>query len=82
MNSPLADPRPGAKSPGIIGCRSLPRVEAGVPIDLDAIRDKDEKYWNDYKGTPKAFISTEMLCNCGRIVVGDYTAVRYPGRNV
>ena len=30
--------------------------EPGIPIDLDAIRDKDEEYWNQYRGTPKAFV--------------------------
>ncbi len=28
-----------------------------MPLDLDRIRDKDEEYWDDFKGAPKAFIS-------------------------
>ena len=33
--------------------------DAGVPIDLKRIRDKDEKYWDDYRGTPKVLLSLE-----------------------
>ncbi|MCK5270218.1 MAG: hypothetical protein KAJ46_05505, partial [Sedimentisphaerales bacterium] len=29
----------------------------GVPVNLDAIRAKDEDYWDRYRGTPKAFIT-------------------------
>ena len=28
-----------------------------MPVDLSLIRDKDEKYWDDYQGTPKAFVN-------------------------
>jgi hypothetical protein len=31
------------------------------------LRDKDEDYWNIYKGTPKEFISNNMGKNCGEI---------------
>ncbi|MFH1937138.1 MAG: ABC transporter permease, partial [Bacteroidota bacterium] len=29
----------------------------GAPVELDRIRDKDEAYWNTFRGTPKAFIT-------------------------
>ena len=39
----------------------------GLPLDLTRIRDKDETYWDDHHGTPKAFIhhraATELWSN-------------------
>jgi putative ABC transport system permease protein len=45
--------------PGIAGSESCSDWDAGVPIKMNEIRDKDEEYWNKYKGTPKAFINYE-----------------------
>ncbi|WP_319501584.1 ABC transporter permease [uncultured Draconibacterium sp.] len=78
MDSPLADPTRVPHLPGLSDAGHCREWEAGVPIDLDAIREKDEKYWDDYKGTPKAFISTESALRLWSNRFGDYTAVRYP----
>ncbi|AHW61461.1 ABC transporter permease [Draconibacterium orientale] len=78
MDSPLADPTRVPHLPGLSDAGHCREWEAGVPIDLDAIREKDEKYWDDYKGTPKAFISTERALQLWSNRFGDYTAVRYP----
>ncbi len=43
--------------PGIAGSESCSDWDAGVSIRMDRIRQKDEDYWNLYRGTPKAFIS-------------------------
>ena len=50
--------------------------EAGVPIRLESIRDKDEAYWNQYKGTPKAFISLKKAHQIWSNRFGNYTAIR------
>ncbi|QGY43036.1 FtsX-like permease family protein [Maribellus comscasis] len=63
--------------PGLSDAGHCREWEAGVPIDLDAIRDKDEDYWNDYKGAPKAYISLEKALEIWSNRFGDYTAVRY-----
>nr|WP_319273392.1 ABC transporter permease [uncultured Draconibacterium sp.] len=78
MDSPLADPTRVPHLPGLSDAGHCREWEAGVPIDLDAIREKDEKYWDDYKGTPKAFISTESALQLWSNRFGEYTAVRYP----
>jgi len=58
---PITDPKfdrtlmpdfPGMTDAG--NCRDW---ETGAPVNLDKIRDKDEQYWKDFRGTPKAFIS-------------------------
>ncbi|MCX6238610.1 MAG: FtsX-like permease family protein [Bacteroidia bacterium] len=50
--------------------------EAGVPIKLESIRDKDEAYWNQHKGTPKAFISLNKAHQIWANRFGNYTAIR------
>jgi ABC-type lipoprotein release transport system permease subunit len=50
--------------------------EAGVPIKLESIRDKDESYWKNFKGTPKAFISLKKAQQIWSNRFGNYTAYR------
>lgn len=43
--------------PGLSDAGNCRDWETGAPVNLNKIREKDEKYWNDFRGTPKAFIS-------------------------
>lgn len=43
--------------PGIAEAESNADWSPGLPLDLTRIREKDETYWDDHKGTPKAFIT-------------------------
>jgi len=81
MTSELADPTRVPNLPGLSDAGHCREWEAGVPIDLDAIRDKDEKYWDDYKGTPKAYISTSKAVGIWSNRFGNYTAVRFPANS-
>ncbi|NEW81224.1 MAG: ABC transporter permease [Mariniphaga sp.] len=62
--------------PGMSDAGNCRDWEAGVPIKLDAIRDKDEAYWKQYKGTPKAFISLKRAHQLWANRFGNYTAIR------
>lgn len=64
--------------PGLSDAGHCREWEAGVPINLDAIRDKDEDYWDLYKGAPKAFVSLDMGLALWENRFGKYTAVRFP----
>jgi ABC-type lipoprotein release transport system permease subunit len=64
--------------PGLSDAGHCRDWEAGVPIDLDAIRDKDEDYWDEWKGTPKAYVSLNKALEMWENRFGVYTAVRYP----
>ncbi len=64
--------------PGISGSTSCSSWDAGIPILIDKIRDKDEEYWNLYKGTPKAFISYEKGKKLWGNNFGIATALRFP----
>jgi hypothetical protein len=63
---------PGMKNTG--NCRDW---ETGTPVNLDKIRDKDETYWNDYKGTPKAWISLADGQRLWKNPFGSHTAFRF-----
>ena len=64
--------------PGLADADNCRDWEPGLPIDLDLIRPKDERYWDNYRGTPKAFISLldgqAMWSNRW----GSLTAIRLP----
>lgn len=77
MDNPLSDPTLVPHLPGLSDAGHCREWEAGVPINLDAIRDKDEKYWNDFKGTPKAFIAKQKADEIWGNRFGSNTAVRF-----
>jgi putative ABC transport system permease protein len=83
---PLSEPYEDASLmpfiPGLSDAGSCRDWRAGVPIDLSRIRDKDEDYWNKWKGTPKAFISLKTAQDLWQNRFGDYTAIRFPHREV
>jgi ABC-type antimicrobial peptide transport system permease subunit len=73
-----SDPSLMPDFPGISGSTTCSGWDAGVPILLGSIREKDEEYWNLYRGTPKAFISYDT----GKLLwgnnFGSATSFRYP----
>lgn len=62
--------------PGLSDAGHCREWEAGVPVQLDKIRTKDEAYWNHYKGTPKAFVSLAQAERIWSNRFGNYTAIR------
>lgn len=64
--------------PGLSDAGNCRDWETGVPIDLEAIRDKDEDYWDRYEGIPKAFISIRAAEQLWTNRFGTYTAIRIP----
>lgn len=80
LEGPAHDPNLMPDFPGLADAENCRDWEPGVPVDLDRIRPKDETYWDDYRGTPKAFITLESGQARWRNRYGDLTAVRYPWR--
>jgi ABC-type antimicrobial peptide transport system permease subunit len=64
--------------PGLSDAGNCRDWETGVPISLESIRDKDEDYWDQYGGIPKAFISVEKGVELWKNRFGTYTAFRFP----
>jgi len=77
-DSKWCDPSLMPDFPGISGSTTCSGWDAGIPIIMDRIRKKDEAYWNDFRGTPKAYISY----NTGKEIWGNNfgpaTSLRFP----
>lgn len=73
----LADKTLMPMFPGISEASGCSDWETGIPIDLKKIRNKDEDYWNRYKGTPKAIISLEAGQEIWDNKFGNQTAIRF-----
>jgi putative ABC transport system permease protein len=52
----VAGPSMAPDFPGITGAKSLTDWDPPFPFDLGRIRPADERYWDEYRTTPKAFI--------------------------
>jgi len=64
--------------PGIEQAESTRDWDPSLPVELSRIRPKDEKYWEDHRGTPKAFITLAAGQKIWANRYGNLTAVRYP----
>ena len=63
--------------PGMTDSENCADWDTGFPMNLDAIREKDEDYWDIYKGTPKAYISLKTGKEIWNNRFGNVTAIRY-----
>lgn len=63
--------------PGLARIESTRDWRPGIPIDLDRIRDKDEAYWADHRGTPKAFVTLSAAQRMWENRFGSVTAIRF-----
>ncbi len=64
--------------PGLAQAESTRNWDAGFPIELDRIRYKDEQYWKEHRGTPKAFVTLAAGRKMWSNRFGDFTAIRFP----
>lgn len=72
-----ADRQLAPEYPGITGAESLADWDPPFPLDLSRIRDQDEKYWDDYRATPKAFIPYERGRDLWQTRYGGATSLRF-----
>ncbi|MEX2371096.1 MAG: FtsX-like permease family protein [Bacteroidales bacterium] len=77
MDDPLVDHRLMPHIPGLSDAGNCRDWETGVPVNLESIRDKDEDYWNQYSGSPKAFISLSAAEYLWENRFGKYTSFRF-----
>jgi len=76
MEEPFLDQRLMPDIPGLSDAGNCRDWDTGVPISLDSIRDKDEDYWERYRGTPKAFIAVGQAEEMWENRFGKYTSFR------
>ena len=62
--------------PGIAEADNSADWTPGLPLDLTRIREKDETYWDDHRGTPKAFIPYEAARTMWSNRWGNATSLR------
>ncbi len=73
------------KFPGIHNTATLSEWDPTFPFDYSLVREKDEAYWDEYRATPKAFISLEIGKQLWQNRFGDLTSIRIrnaPGRDI
>ena len=68
--------------PGLADAGSCSDWNTDIPIDLTRIRDKDELYWDNYGGLPKAFITIKKGLSLWENSFGNYTAIRFDKTDV
>ncbi len=63
--------------PGLADTDNCREWKPGIPINLDRIRPKDEAYWKEYRGTPKAFVTLAAGQRLWSNRFGNLTAIRF-----
>ena len=64
--------------PGVAKAERTQDWDAGFPIQMNKIRDKDEQYWKQHRGTPKAFVTLAAGQRMWANRFGDLTSMRFP----
>ena len=67
--------------PGMTDSENCRDWSTGLPIDTSRIRQRDEAYWELYRGTPKAFVSYKTAARIWGNRFGEATACRFSGKN-
>ena len=65
--------------PGITESESLADWDPPFPVDLSRVRKQDEDYWDQYRTTPKAFISLADGQKLWQSRFGNLTSIRISG---
>ena len=77
MVLPYADRTLMPDFPGIAKAESTHDWDAGFPLTLK-IREQDDKYWKEWRGTPKAFVTLAAGQKLWGNRFGEVTAIRFP----
>ncbi|MGE9267735.1 MAG: FtsX-like permease family protein [Verrucomicrobiales bacterium] len=65
--------------PGVAAVESARDWDPSLPLDLTRIRDQDDAYWEEFRGTPKAFVALAAGRDLWQNRWGSLTAFRVPG---
>ncbi|MBL9090105.1 MAG: FtsX-like permease family protein [Planctomycetaceae bacterium] len=79
-DDPYLTPDLTPELPGVTDQLKMGDWDPPFPYDGKRVRDKDEKYWDDYKATPKAFVSYATGRKLWGSRFGDMTSLRVPPR--
>jgi putative ABC transport system permease protein len=77
LRGPAADRDYAPEYPGITESAHLSDWDPPFPIDLKAVRPRDEEYWDRYRTTPKAFVLLERAQQLWRHRLGGLSSIRF-----
>lgn len=78
LTGPAADPGFTPEVQGITDEASIADWDPPFPFDANRVRKIDEEYWDDHRGTPKAFVSLATGRRLWGSRFGDTTSIRIP----
>lgn len=78
MNDPALNTSWMPEFPGLSDQENCRDWKPGFAIDNTRIRDQDEAYWKQYRGTPKAFVNLTVGQQMWGNRWGNLTTIRYP----
>lgn len=78
MDKPVLSKTWTPEFPGVSDVDNCRDWDPGIPMDNKAIRDQDEKYWDDYGSTPKGFIGLKAGQKLWGNRFGKLTSIRFP----
>lgn len=78
MNDPALDREWMPDFPGLSDQANCRDWKPGFAIDNSKIRDQDEAYWKEFRGTPKAFVNLHVGQQMWGNRWGKLTSIRYP----
>ncbi|MFC1707415.1 hypothetical protein ACFL59_11480, partial [Planctomycetota bacterium] len=81
LEGAAADPELMPAYPGLANTESCRDWRAGYLIDATRIRERDERYWKEHRGTPKAFLTLTTGRRLWENRFGALTAVRFPSHH-
>ncbi len=74
-----ADPTLSAEFPGLSDVERCTDWDSDLPVNMELITDEDEKYWEEYRNTPKALVSYEAVVPGWSNSFGSATSIRIHG---
>ncbi len=78
MSEPALNPSWMPDFPGLSDQANCRDWKPGFAIDNSKIRDQDEKYWDEHRGTPKAFVNLRVGQQMWGNRWGNVTSIHYP----
>ena len=77
LTGAAADPHLTPELPGVTDQTSIADWDPPFPFDAKRVRKKDEAYWDQYRATPKAFVSLATGRQLWASRFGQSTAIRF-----
>ena len=77
IDGPYRDPQLMPDFPGMTDAESCRDWDTGYAIDRDQLGPKDQEYWDQFRGTPKAFVTLAAGGRMWSNRFGNYTAIRF-----